>query len=412
MGWGTRRQLSEKALKRGGTIEQFIQGSLSRIEAASILGKSTRQVTRMAERFRRTGVEGLEHAKFGTRAPNQTEPETYDRIRELATGKYVNFNCKHLHEMLADHEKIEVSYSTVKRITKSAGLRKLVRRTRRKRKYRDRYPTEGLMLQMDGSEHDWVAGKNWCLISGIDDATSEVPYAEFFETEGLDGYLKVLTEVFRRWGIPRILYVDHASWLSGTTKSEGKGQFKRICDELGINLLFANSPQAKGRIERLWGTFQDRLVAELGLHKIQTKEAATAYLNDVFLPNTWRKKFMIAPRAPESSLRPPLTASAIREILCYKYRRVVRNDETILWANEMYQITSDFSHSLSRREVEIRIYDDGDMGAFYGGRRLELSPICRPGGRAKKTIPDGIPMGLRTKIKASKNGINILHSTG
>lgn len=410
MGWGARRLVSEKALRRSGIIEQFVQGELDRKDAALALGKSERQVSRMSARWRKEGVSGLEHGRFLGSAQNALLPEVHARILELMAGKYVNFNCKHLHEKLIEVEKLTVSYSTVKRIASAQGLRKRTRRTRRKRKYPDRHSTHGLMLQMDGSEHDWVKGKNWCLISGIDDATSEVPYGEFFETEGLEGYLKVLLAAFKHWGVPKILYVDHASWLSGTTRQEGAGQFKRICDELGITLLFANSPQAKGRIERLWGTFQDRLVAELGLEKIETKEAATQYLNEIFLPKTWNKKFTVTPKLAKSSLRAKLPPETIREILCYKYKRVVRNDETILWGNEMYQITSSFSHSLAKREIEIRIYEDGALGAYYAGRKLELSPLRRPAGRPGKSIPDGIPMGLRAKAKDRKTGFNILNT--
>lgn len=411
MEWRMRRLVSERALQRNSVIEAFVSREMSRAEASQALGLSVRQVSRIAEAWKLQGIQGLEHGNFGRESNFKIKPTLKRLIEELSVGKYLNFNAKHFHEKLAEIEKIEVSYSTVKRIVSAQGKFKTKRKPRRKRKYRDRYPTRGLMLQMDGSEHDWVKGKNWCLISGIDDATSEVPYGAFFETEGLDGYLGVLEEIFIRWGVPKILYVDHASWLSGTcSKVDGKGQFKRVCDDLGIILLFANSPQAKGRIERLWGTFQDRLIAELELHQIREREDATRYLNEVFLPETWNKKFIVAPKNSESSLGAKVTREVIKESLCYKYKRIVRNDETILWGNELYQLHTEFTHQLAKREVEVRIYQDGNMGVFFAGRELEVTHIKRPAGRPSKAIPHGLSQGLKTEIQLKKK-TNILINT-
>lgn len=388
--------VSKKAIGRYKIISEFEEGKLSRKEASSALGISERQITRLAKRSRSGGVLALEHGRFGKVAINRTPPDIKTRIRELADKKYVNFNYQHFFEMLREHEKIEVSYSTVKRICSSLGSPKRGRRRKKARTHRNRYACAGLMLQMDGSEHEWVKGKMWTLIAGIDDASSEIPYGEFFPTEGLQGYLAVIKQFIELKGVPRMIYVDHAAWLSGTTKNHESGQFKRICEELGITLIFANSPQAKGRVERLWQTLQDRLVAELSYHGITEMGAATKYLNEKFLPDTWNQKFTVEPKSSESLYRPAPTPEALNEVLAYKYTRKVRNDHTILWGNRTYQITAKLPYSIAKREIEIREYSTGLIQAYHAGRNLELKMIVKPEDRpSRQPIPPNVE-GLTT----------------
>jgi hypothetical protein len=256
------------------------------------------------------------------------------------------------------------------------------------------------MLQMDGSDHEWVKGQHWTLIAGIDDASSEVPYGEFFPTENLEGYLRVLRFTIEKKGVPLVLYVDHASWLSGTTKSHETGQFKRICEELAITLIFANSPQAKGRIERLWNTYQDRLVAEFAYHRITDRRTANEYLNNEFLPKTWNARFTVAPKRPESCYRAAPTMEGLHEILCLKYQRKVRNDHTILWGNRLYRITASLSYSIAKRSVEIRQYADNQMRGYYAGLDLELSLVNRVEDRVQNHPLSYVP-GLTIQVTES-----------
>jgi transposase len=401
--------VSSRTISRYKIISQYEEGKLTRREAALALSMSERQVTRLANSCRKGGVLAMEHGNSNKTSPHRIPELIRERVRYLATEKYVDFNYQHLHETIRSLEGIEISYSSVKRICASLGTKK-PRRRKKVRKHRNRYASAGLMMQMDGSDHSWVTGKNWTLIAGIDDASSEVPYGEFFPTEGLLGYLAVLRRVIQIRGIPRVIYVDHAAWLSGTTKNDEAGQFKRICEELEITLIFANSPQAKGRVERLWQTFQDRLVAELNHYGIREIAQANQYLNETFLPKTWNEKFTVTPKSPESLYRPAPTPRALEEVLSYKYFRKVRNDHTILWGNRLYKITINLPHSLAKRHIEIREYSTGLIQGFYAGRNLELKVIERTEDRPpRQPIPQTV-IGLSTTLQseiAGKSRLNI-----
>lgn len=375
---GKRLILSENTLHRHKIVGEFVEGKLTRKEVALALSLSERQISRLVDRWVKGGPTALEHGLRGRSSGRKTPEALRGRVIELAKEKYVNFNFKHLSEVLWEWEGIKLSYSSIKRWLSPLKLVKKARRRRIPRHRRERYSSPGLMVQMDGSEHRWVNGKVWVLIAGIDDATSDVPYGEFFETEGLYGYLQVVRKILELRGIPRILYVDHAAWLSGTSKNDETGQFKRLCDELGITLIFANSPQAKGRVERLWGTLQDRLVAELRFHKITDKLEATRYFNEVFLPKTWRKRFTVPPKSKKTLYRTAPGPKGLDEIFCHKYVRKVRNDHTVLWQNQLYSIKADLGYSIAKSAVEIRVYSDGTARGFYAGRDLEFKRVMRP----------------------------------
>jgi transposase len=402
--------VSQETIGKYKVISQFEEGKFTRKEASLALGVSERQITRMAKQYRKVGVIGLEHGNVGKRSPHRIPEMLQERVRFLASEKYVDFNYQHLHEMLKTHENINISYSSLKRICVPLGANKKLRRRKKIRKHRKRYSSAGLMMQMDGSDHAWVKGRNWTLIAGIDDATSEVPYGEFFPTEGLLGYLAVLRRVIQIRGVPRVIYVDHAAWLSGTAKNDESGQFKRICEELGITLIFANSPQAKGRVERLWQTFQDRLVAEMNYLGITEITQANEYLNEKFLINTWNKKFSVDPKSPESLYLPAPTPQALEEILSYKYVRKVRNDHTLLWSSRLYQITAQLPYSIAKREVEIRENSMGIIQGYYAGKNLELTLVQRTEDRPSRQPITLSSAGLRTATLTStevKSRLNI-----
>lgn len=365
--------MSQETLNRNEVVRDFHSGRLSRKEAAAALGKSERQFSRMTAQWKTKGILGLEHGHVGRTAPNCLSSEQKSLVLDLLKGKYFGFNLKHFHENLIEIEKIHpfISYSSLKRIAREAGLGSIKKRRARVRKRRTRFAQEGYMFQMDGSTHFWWKGREMCLIAGIDDATSAVPYGEFFETETLEGYMRVLQRVIEIKGIPRIIYVDRASWLSGLSDEE-TGQFHRMCEELGIRVIHANSAEAKGRIERLWGTLQDRLVSEFRLHQTDSAEKANVYLNQVFLKETWAKKFTLPAQQPGELYRPRPQEQDLDQIFCLKLDRKIRKDHTILFGNEVYGITADLGHSIVRKIAEIRIYNDGRLRGYYGGKDLEL----------------------------------------
>lgn len=369
--------VSKESVYQSRVIADFRENRINRKTAAGLLNLSERQVSRLSKRFGIGGILEIQHQTIGTKSNRATDEKTVATVRNLFTEKYVNFNYNHFREMLERFESIKLSYSTVRRNLKDLNRVKRPRKLRKVRRYRARKAATGLLLQMDGSDHEWVHGAGkWCLIAGIDDATSAVPYGEFFLTETLEGYTTVLTQTFAKEGIPRAVYVDCASWLSGTTQAEESGQFKRMCKELNMHPVYAESAQAKGRIERLWGTFQDRLIAELGLRKVKTMSEATQYLNEEFLPY-WNKNFTVKPSSLESLYQKAPTPEHLKEIFALKFERKIRNDETIHWKNHLYQSMHNFGYSIAKRSAEIRLYSDGSIRGFYGGKNLELKKLKR-----------------------------------
>jgi len=397
--------VSLDTLNRDEVVRDFASGRLSRKEAAAALGKSERQVSRMTKRWQSKGVLGLEHGLAGRAPPNRLKADLTEKVLKLLLGKYSGFNLRHFHEQLVEHEKITgISYPSIKRMARMSGLGRCRKRRSKIRKRRQRFSQAGYMLQMDGSRHFWWKGEERCLIAGIDDATSDVPYGEFSMTETLEGYMRVLRRVIELRGVPRVLYVDKASWLGGISHDENS-QFHRMCEELGVRVIHAQSAEAKGRVERLWGTLQDRLVSEIRLHGVKAIEKANGYLNEIFIPQTWSKKFTITAQSPGVLYRPCPKSQDLDQIFCLKFDRQVRKDHTVLFANQVYGVTADLLHSIARKNAEIRIYCDGSLRGYYGGKDLELRQE-RKGCWGKHDKPKESP-GLTTWLKVLGTDLSV-----
>jgi len=285
---GDRIELGRTEQRRLLVLNQLQAGGLVNAEAAGLLGLSVRQVQRLHAAYVERGAAALVHGNRGRPSAHALDPALAGRVVELAKRKYAGFNQHHLTEMLAEAEGVQLSRPTIHRILKAAGIAApRRRRPPRHRQRRDRYPREGMLLQVDASWHDWLEGRGpWLsLVGGIDDATGRVPWAGFHEREDAFGYFQLLREVVHRYGIPLSLYSDRHSIFIQTENRElsleeqlaGRRhptQFGRLLQELGVQLILARSPQAKGRVERLWGTFQDRLSSELRLADARTREQA------------------------------------------------------------------------------------------------------------------------------------------
>jgi hypothetical protein len=238
--------------------------------------------------------------------------------------------------------------------------------------------SEGLLLQMDGSQHKWNGKDEWCLIGLIDDATSEMPAARFFPGETTFGCMAVLRAVIEAKGVPQMIYTDCAGWAGGSTKRAQFSHFTRACEELGIRVLTTSSPQSKGRIERAWRTMQDRLIPELRVAGITNMLDANRYLDQVFLPKYWQERNTIAAR-DGSRYRELAAHENLDEIFCLKSRRRVRNDQTVSYEGRLYRLPDRQYGTLSGKEVVIHEYADQALGFFYGHIRLrhELIPLAR-----------------------------------
>ena len=247
--------------------------------AAGLMGVSERHAWRLLAAYRKEGASAIAHGNRGRKPSTTTDTGTQRRVRELAEGPYAGLNHTHLTELLSEREGIDLSRSMVRRILMAGGVRSpRPRRASRRYSRRERYPQEGMLLQVDGSRHNWLQGRGpyLTLVGAVDDATGKVPAALFRQQEDAQGYLLMLRGIIDHHGVPMALYSDrHGIFQRSSKEPESLAeqlrgrrdptQFARALKELDIGLVLAHTPQAKGRIERVWGTFQDRLVSEMRL---------------------------------------------------------------------------------------------------------------------------------------------------
>ena len=356
-------------------ISDFLGGKMQRRQAAELLQVRERTVTRMARRIEAKGLVGAIHGNRGQRAVNRTPEALKVEVMELVEKRYFDFNMTHCLEKLVNDHKIEVSYSVFRRWCHKKNLvKRKKRRSSRVRRSRVRMGNEGLLLQMDGSHHKWNGEQEWCLIAAIDDATSDIPYAEFFLSEDTLNCMTVMQRIIERKGIPYAIYVDKAGWFGGM-KRQQFCQFKRACEDLGIKVIFADSAEAKGRIERTWDTFQDRLSPEMRLRNIHRIPSANEYLQNEFLPNYWKINNTVPPQSPQIRYQPVTTGINLKEIFCLKDYRSVKRDHTVSWKGQRHQITTPLKYSIRGQHIEIRTYQDLTERAFFAGRPIQLEPV-------------------------------------
>jgi transposase len=333
--------LSQKQLQRIVVIENAVEGRISVSRAAELLRRSPRQVKRLKQRFEPDQAGWVLHRNQGRQPVNRVAAETRQRVIELARGKYVGFNDSHLRDKLARDEHLVLSRSTVRRILRQAGLRSpQKRRAPKYRRRRERRPQEGMLLLVDASRHLWLEKRGpWLTLMGfVDDATGTVPAAHFqAEPEDSAGYLRLLRAVVESRGIPVAIYRDRHSTLqrndehwSPEEQLEGRQlptQVGRALEELGVQVIVAYTPPAKGRIERLWRTFQDRLVSELRLAGASTLEQANVVLSR-FLPE-FNQQFGKPPAQAGSAYRKLDRRLDLDQIFSLRYERAVSNDHVI-----------------------------------------------------------------------------------
>ena len=348
-------------------------------EAAKVMGVSERQGWRILAAYRKEGAAALAHGNRGRTPANSTPLAIQERVTALAKERYSGVNHTHLAELLCEREGITIPRSTLRRILIKAGLSSPRRgRYVRHRYRRQRMPQEGMLLQLDGSSHAWLEsrGPQLTLLLAIDDATGAAPYALFREQEDTLGYFELLKVIINRYGIPLGVYTDRASVFhverspsNGSKDSLPLTQFGRALQELGITHIMAYSPEAKGRIERANGTFQDRLVAELRLNGASTITEANLVLWD-FLPR-FNQHFGVPASQPGQAYRPLSPELDLEGILCIKERRRVGRDNTVQYHQRTLQLFPDSDRvSYAGAQVEIRERLDGSILACYKGKIL------------------------------------------
>src|SRR5215203_1595475 len=365
--------------KRLDLIQRVYRSEVTVGQAALIMGVSERQCYRVKARVSKAGAKGVVHGNRGRSCKRKTKEKTVKRILELARGKYQGFNDHHLTEKLKEQESISLSREKVRRVLRAEGIRSPnKRRGLKHRSQRERRAAEGMMLQVDGSPHDWLQGRGprLCLIGAIDDATSKVMGALFVEAESSWGYFRLFSEIFNAHGVSQSIYTDCHSvfWTDREPTVQEQLRNKkpttevgRGLEELGVTLILAHSPQAKGRIERLWNTFQDRLVSELRLAKAKTVAQATVVLNR-YLP-VHNRKFAKPAKAQPAWRK--LSTVQIEQALCLKQRRTVAKDNTVTFEGTILQIpkTSPFG-SYANKRIDVHVLLDGAVEIFYKSEKI------------------------------------------
>jgi transposase len=380
--------LTMKEAQRYKIISEIEEGYLRVKEAAGILGLSERQVYRIKARVEREGAGGIIHKGKGKYTPRWLTEKIKDKIDHLYKTKYRGFNLTHMTEFLNNEEKIRVSRESVRQILLEKGSYAKQRRYPKHREWREPCSREGQMVQYDTSDHDWLEGRGpkLYLIGGVDDATSKVAGAKFVLTDGVRQNMEVFWGIVRRKGIPLSVYVDRGSNFK-TTRHQSmeyqlKGeypstQFARALEELGVRMICAYSPQAKGRIERKFGVLQDRLCSELRLHNISTLEEANRYLTGKFIPKH-NLMFSRLAKEPGSAYRPSPKGLVLKDIFCLKEERTVAGDNTISYQGKTFQILpNEYRLSFFKAKVEVHEYLDGSINIFYQGKKLKHKPISK-----------------------------------
>ena len=379
--------LNPKEQNRLMVLNRLETGQITGHQAAKLIQVSLRHLKRILAAYRKDGAAALANGNRRRKPPNTLHEEIKKQVLELAQKKYIGFNTQHFTECLDEREGINISRSSVRNLLLSAGIKSpKKRRAPKHRSRRERYPQEGMLLQIDGSPHDWLEGRgpSFTLIGAIDDATGKVPYGFFQEQEDSAGYFLLLREIVARYGIPLALYHDRHTifevprkeaesieeQLAGRKKLT---QFGRLLNELGITSISANSPQAKGRVERLWETFQDRLISELRLAKVMTMEEANKVLAD-YLPH-FNRDFQVVPKEAGLAYREHGNHFVPDKFFCFKYERIVGGDNVVRFGGERLQILpSNGRPSYAHAQVEVHRILDGTLAIYYQEQYLPISP--------------------------------------
>ena len=358
-------------------VTKVAEGKISILNASKLLNKSSRTIERYLRRYKKNGIRFVVHGNTGKTPTNKIPDSLKRQVQSLIKDKYYDFNMLHLIDILRVREGIQVKRETLRSWAHAIHHVKRAKHRRSKvRRRRERMESSGLMLQMDGSPHLWFGQKKSCLIAIIDDATSDI-HAEFFPSETTDGCMKVMKAYIEKRGLFKTLYVDRAG-IFGGPKRCNFSQMQRACEELGIEIIFANSPQGKGRVERAFDTFQDRLVPELRLAEITDMDSANHYLQNTFIPDYWLKKLTVHAKNIHSEFKPVPAYINLDAICVQKEYRKIRRDHTFSYNNTMYIIDSPLRHSIVNQKVEIRKQLGGGFAAYFADRKLTIAEIKEP----------------------------------
>ena len=365
----------ERAMKIQEVILRAMDGRLKWYQAAEILGISDRQMRRWRLRYERWGYDGLMDSRCKRPSPRRVKVEVVKEVLRLYRERYFDFNVFHFHQKLVEEHGIELSYTWVKNLLQTAGLVAKAKRKAPHRKSRPRRPLRGMLLFVDASTHSWIPTLDGMqdLIVVLDDATTEVYYACLVPQESTQSTMEALKAVVEAQGLFCALYTDRASHFmtsrGGRHNPYGPTQIQRALGELGIELIRSHSPQARGRMERLWGTWQGRLPMELRVKGLCSWEAANELLATTWVP-FHNKTWTVAPESPQSAFV-PLNGQDLNRVFSIHHSRVVGNDNCVQFARLKLQIPPcQWRYSFAKCQVKVYQHLDGTISIGYGPHPL------------------------------------------
>jgi transposase-like protein len=369
-------------------IRKVLERVIRQVEAAEILSLSSRQIRRIIKRIRIEGDKGIIHKSRGRSSNRRIAGKIRDKVIQLYRKQYKDFGPTLASEKLLERDGIRVNDETLRMWLIEAGEWKKTRRRKKHRQWRERKHHYGEMVQMDGSHHDWFEGRGpGCVLMGyIDDATGAV-FGRFYGYEGTLPAMDSFKRYIKRHGLPLSVYLDKYKTYKSTAKPtiedelndrEPLSNFERALRELGVEVKHANSPQAKGRIERLFRTLQDRLVKEMRLRGIRTLEEANAFLEE-YLP-IYNRRFSVSPKERDNLHRPLVRGLDLDTILCKKTERTLRNDFTVAHNSKLYQV----EEAIQESKVLVQDRIDGSLRIYYKDRALRFKEITERPPKEKK----------------------------
>ncbi len=371
--------LNQKELIRLHIVHKILNKELKHKEAAEILSLSERQIRRVVSRVTREGDQGIVHKSRGKPSNRRISQRLKNKVIERYRTKYGGFGPTFASEKLFERDKVRIHQETLRKWLIESGDWKRVRKSRAHRQWRERRPHFGEMVQVDGSHHDWFEQRgSRCVFMGyIDDATGNT-FGRFYPFEGTFPAMDSFKRYIRKYGIPMSLYLDKHSTYKSTAKpsvdemlsnSKPLSEFERAMKEFGVKVIHADSPQAKGRVERLFRTLQDRLVKEVRLEEISTIEDANKFLVK-YLPEH-NKKFAIKPTKQSDLHREIPKGTNLDRVLCRKTQRVLKNDMTVEYNNKLYQIKD----KVNTRKIVIEERISGTKIMTYKNKILKFKEI-------------------------------------
>jgi transposase InsO family protein len=362
--------MNAKERERLRVMTRLEEKTLTQTLAAKQLGVTDRQVRRLLQAHKEYGDQGLVSKRRGRPSNNKLAEELKSQAVQIIRAHYLDFRPTLTHEKLKNVHHLPISITSVRKLMIEHGIwQPGKKKPERVYKHRPRRPCLGELIQMDGSYHDWFEGrtKPCCLLVAIDDATSRLMHLEFVEWESSFGYFRVLKKYLSQYGRPISLYTDKLSTFETTRRSEKEfkdTQFHRAMKQLGIELILAHSPQAKGRVERANGILQDRLIKEMRLQGISSMEEANSYLPSFI--KAYNERFGKKPASPIDAHRPLTEDCNLDRILCLQHERIIAKDLTVSWQGKIYQIISSCGHhNLSRKKVLVLECEGGIIELIY-----------------------------------------------